>query len=276
MAVIIGVTMSAPLEVRIMQSEINAELQSKQNAYLEKLNNETDSIYNKKSAIYLENLNKTEKSIADKNDYFETRRLELVEQMKQLDLEAAGKTANGVAGMGPAYKSKKENLDKLEAERKQAEAQFVPESDRLRTLAENNRSKLSNIEKQREDAKKQNEDRKDQLDGLLERINISHEIGGLVPWMIMLLILAIETGPVFFKLMMIKGPYDYLTENKYKLILAKSGIIELPAQTIDNKAVVEYRYYQVEKMGELAEKANDKWKEEVSSDIQQNPDKYIQ
>jgi len=275
MAVIIGITMSAPLEVRILQSEINAELQSKQNAYLEKLNNETDSIFNKKSALYLDNLNKTEKTIADKAAYFETRRLELVEQMKQLDLEAAGKTANGVAGMGPAYRSKKENLDKLEAERKQAEGQFIPESNRLRLLAESNRAKLSNIEKEREDAKKKNEVRKDQLDGLLQRIEISHEIGGLVPWMIMFLLLAIETGPVFFKLMMIRGAYDYLSDNKKKLILAKSGIIELEPQTKDNKAVVEYKYYQVEKMGELAEKANEKWKEEISADIEQNPDKYI-
>jgi hypothetical protein len=275
MAVIIGITMSAPLEVRILQSEINAELQSKQNAYLEKLNNETDSIFNKKSALYLDNLNKTEKTIADKAAYFETRRLELVEQMKQLDLEAAGKTANGVAGMGPAYRSKKENLDKLEAERKQAEGQFIPESNRLRLLAESNRAKLSNIEKEREEAKKKNEVRKDQLDGLLQRIEISHEIGGLVPWMIMFLLLAIETGPVFFKLMMIRGAYDYLSDNKKKLILAKSGIIELEPQTKDNKAVVEYKYYQVEKMGELAEKANEKWKEEVSADIEQNPNKYI-
>jgi len=275
MAVIIGITMSAPLEVRILQSEINAELQSKQNAYLEKLNNETDSIFNKKSALYLDNLNKTEKTIADKAAYFETRRLELVEQMKQLDLEAAGKTANGVAGMGPAYRSKKENLDKLEAERKQAEGQFIPESNRLRMLAESNRAKLSSIEKEREESKKINEVRKDQLDGLLERIHISHEIGGLVPWMIMFLLLAIETGPVFFKLMMIRGAYDYLSENKKKLVLAKSGIIELEPQTKDNKAVVEYKYYQVEKMGELAEKANEKWKDEVSADIEQNPDKYI-
>ncbi len=42
--------------------------------------------------MYLDNLNKTEKTIADKAAYFETRRLELVEQMKQLDLEAAGLT----------------------------------------------------------------------------------------------------------------------------------------------------------------------------------------
>ena len=276
MALIIGITMSAPLEIRVMQSEINAELQTKQKDYLKLLNNQTDSIYDNKARISLEKLKQTEKQIDDKAEYFEKRRSELLDQMKQLDLEAAGKTENGVKGMGPAYRSKKENLEKLETERKLAEEKYAPEDLRLKKLAEKYRNAISAIDIERENEKKLNVAAKNGLDGLLERIKISHEIGGLVPWMLMFLLLAIETGPVFFKLMMIAGPYDYLSENKKKLILAKSGIIELPPHTKDNKAVVEYKYYQVEKMGKLAEKANDKWEEQVSNDIQQNPEKYIQ
>jgi hypothetical protein len=276
MALIIGITMSAPLEVRILQSEINSELQIRQEKYLAELNKNTDININNEGKEAVENLNKVEKSIEGKTAYFETRRLELLEQMKQLDLEAAGKTANGVAGMGPAYKSKKVNLDKMEAERKEAALKFVPEEKRLQNLAEGYRTKITQLEIKRAEAYKKNEVKKNGKDGLLERIQISHEIGGWVPWMIMLLLLAIEMGPVFFKLMMIKGPYDYLEDNKKKLILAKSGIIELPPQTKDDKAVVEYKYYQVEKMGQLAEKANDKWQEQVSSDIDKNPEKYIQ
>ena len=275
MAVIIGITMSKPLEIRIMQSEINAELQSRQNAYLEKLNNETDSIFVKKAALWNDNLTKTEKEIKAKNDYFETRRLELLDQMKQLDLEAAGKTANGVVGMGPAYRSKKANLEKLEEERKQAVANMQPELARLNKLAEEYRTKLASINKEADEAKVENKNRKNQLDGLLERIKISHEVGGLVPLMIMLLLLAIETGPIFFKLMMIKGAYDYLEENKKKLILAKSGIVELPPHTKDDKAVVEYKYHQVEKMAEVAAEANEIWKQQTSADLQNNPGKYI-
>ena len=163
MAVIIGITMSKPLEIRIMQSEINAELQSRQNAYLEKLNNETDSIFVKKAALWNDNLTKTEKEIKAKNDYFETRRLELLDQMKQLDLEAAGKTANGVVGMGPAYRSKKANLEKLEEERKQAVANMQPELARLNKLAEEYRTKLASINKEADEAKVENKNRKNQF-----------------------------------------------------------------------------------------------------------------
>lgn len=275
MALIIGITMSAPLEIRVMQSEINAQLQTKQKDYLKKLNNQTDSIYDSNAKISLLNLTQTEKIINDKSEYFEKRRGELLEQMKQLDLEAAGKTENGAKGMGPAYRSKKENLDKLEAERKLAEEKSAPEEARLKKLAEKYRNIITAIDIDRENEKKLNVAAKNGLDGLLERIKISHEIGGMVPWMIMLLLLAIETGPVIFKLMMIAGPYDYLSENKKKLFLAKSGIIELPPHTKDDKAVVEYKYYQVEKMGELSEIANDKWQEVLSADIEKNPVKYI-
>ena len=275
MAVIIGVTMSAPLEIRIMQSEIDAELQSKQNAYLEKLNAETDTIINKKAASWKIQLNKTEKEIKEKQDYFELRRLELKDQMKSLDDEAAGKTANGSIGMGPAYRSKKASLDKLEAERLQSVESAKPELARLQKNADIYREKVQNIESEREELKKENITRKNQLDGLLERIHISHEIGGWVPWIIMALLLMIETGPIFFKLMMIKGPYDYLEENKKKLILAKSGIIELPPHVEGDKAVVEYKYLQVEAMSDVAKSANESWAQQVNSDIKQNPEKFL-
>lgn len=275
MAVIIGVTMSAPLEIRIMQSEIDAELQSKQNAYLEKLNAESDTIINKKTASWKVQLDKVEKEIEKNKTYFETRRLELKDQMKALDDEAAGKTANGSVGMGPAYRSKKANLDKLEAERIKAEEAAAPEIARLQKNADTYREKMQNIESEREELKKENVKRKNQLDGLLERIHISHEIGGLVPWVIMALLLMIETGPIFFKLMMIKGPYDYLEENKKKLILAKSGIIELPPHVEGDKAVVEYKYLQVDAMSDVAKGANESWTNQVNSEIKDNPAKFL-
>ena len=67
------------------------------------------------------------------------------------------------------------------------------------------------------------------LDGLMKRIQISHEIGGAVPIFILLLLLAIETGPIFFKMMLRKGAYDYLVENEKRITAAREGI-EIDAQ----------------------------------------------
>ena len=63
-----------------------------------------------------------------------------------------------------------------------------------------------------------------QLDGLMERIHISHEIGGIVPWLIFLILLSIEAGPIFFKMMMTKGAYDFQVENTKKRFEAYNGI----------------------------------------------------
>jgi hypothetical protein len=63
----------------------------------------------------------------------------------------------------------------------------------------------------------------------MKRIQISHEIGGLVPWAILLLLLAIETGPIFFKMMLTKGTYDYMRENSMRLATANLGV-EVDAQ----------------------------------------------
>jgi hypothetical protein len=85
----------------------------------------------------------------------------------------------------------------------------------------------------------------------------------------------IETGPIFFKLMTTHGVYDYLSENKKKIILAKSGIIELPPHVEGNKAVVEYQYLQVEAMSDVAKGANESWAQQVNSDIKENPEKFL-
>ena len=58
----------------------------------------------------------------------------------------------------------------------------------------------------------------------MKRIHISHEIGGLVPIVILLLLLAIETGPIFFKMMLVRGAYDYLVENEMRIATARAGV----------------------------------------------------
>lgn len=63
------------------------------------------------------------------------------------------------------------------------------------------------------------------LDGLLERIKLSHEIAGLwISLFITLLFMSIELTPIFFKLMLTKSPYDFLKDNIEELMKAEQGI----------------------------------------------------
>ena len=63
------------------------------------------------------------------------------------------------------------------------------------------------------------------LDGLLERIKLAHHIAGFwISLFITLLFMAIEMTPIFFKLMLVKSPYDFLKENVEELMKAEQGI----------------------------------------------------
>ena len=224
-AIILGFAISAPIEVRILKTEIDAELQNKQDDYLIDLNLKTDSITTLQMQNKKLDLAKVETEVNEIEQVFEKQRIEILDARKRLEDEIAGRIGSGKAGEGPAAKAQKENLNKQEfelLEKKKAKEPTV--------LALNQRGKrltqeIDEIDKGRDEKYKKNQIVAHQLDGLMERIHISHEIGGMVPWLIFLVLLSIETGPIFFKMMMNKGVYDYLVDNNKKRIQAYNGII---------------------------------------------------
>ena len=60
--------------------------------------------------------------------------------------------------------------------------------------------------------------------GLVRRIELAHETSPTISWVITLLLLMIEVGPIFFKMMINKSAYDYLQQNQDLLTRAKAGI----------------------------------------------------
>jgi hypothetical protein len=126
------------------------------------------------------------------------------------------------------------------------------------------------------------------LDGLLERIKISHEIGGWVPWIILLVFLAIETGPIFFKMMMTKGVYDYLVENSKHRFLASNGVIHTEEIFHGKDGAVykeTYLYLEaemdeaakkdvVEKQKSLNEKIIGEWHKDTEAQVNANPKNF--
>lgn len=127
------------------------------------------------------------------------------------------------------------------------------------------------------------------LDGLLERIKLAHHIAGVwISLFITLLFMTIELTPIFFKLMLVKTPYDYMEENIKELMKAEEGIY------------IQYNYYKdkqglerdlvthmnVEKLvheklellaaqKDLTKHAIEKYKDKVKKQIDENPDAFI-
>jgi hypothetical protein len=248
MAGIIGVCISAPLEIRILKPEIDAQLELEQNAYLAELNAHAEGQVQSRKVDLLAKMDKAQVFLDERTKYFETRRLEINNQRRQLELEAEGKTAKGVAGRGPAWQDKKDTLDKLEVELARDKAVHAEKEKLVVTDINTWKAQAESLAKELLAAKNSNLKQSRHLDGLMKRIHISHEIGGMVPWAILLLLLAVETGPIFFKMMLIKSSYDYLLENQKRVATAQLGI-EVDAHVFLSETQEEIRvdtYHQVE------------------------------
>jgi hypothetical protein len=224
MAVIIGVCISAPLEIRILKPEIDAQLELEQNEHLAKLNLASEERVSSRKVELGDRIDKAQKMLDDKATYFEKRRLEINAQRRQLELEAEGKTGSGIAGRGPAWRDKKETLDKLEEELQRDGATWGEKEKTVLVDIHSWKKEAEDLSQDLLRAKQSNLRQSRHLDGLLKRIHISHEIGGFVPIAIMLLLLAVETGPIFFKMMLIRGAYDYQLENEKKVATARLGV----------------------------------------------------
>ena len=287
-AIILGFAISSPLEVRILKTEINAELQNKQDDYLMTLNIKTDSITNLQMKNKKTDLSKVENEIKGIEQNFEKQRIEILDGRKRLEDEIAGRIGSGKAGEGPAAKAQKENLNKQEIElqdkKKAKESEITALKDRYARI--NNEVDL--LDKGRDEKYKKNQLIAHQLDGLMERIHISHAIGGVVPWLIFLVLLSIEAGPIFFKMMMNKGVYEYLVDNNKERFKAHSGVVvsdqlvhgkdgATHAERIDYLEVekeIEAKKMQLEKQSDLTSVIIDKWHTKKKDDINTNPESY--
>ena len=287
-AIILGFAISSPLEVRILKTEINAELQNKQDDYLMTLNIKTDSITNLQMKNKKTDLSKVENEIKGIEQNFEKQRIEILDGRKRLEDEIAGRIGSGKSGEGPAAKAQKENLNKQEIElqdkKKAKESEIIALKDRYTRI--NNEVDL--LDKGRDEKYKKNQLIAHQLDGLMERIHISHAIGGVVPWLIFLVLLSIEAGPIFFKMMMNKGVYEYLVDNNKERFKAHSGVVVIDqlvhgkdgvnhAERIDYLEVekeIEAKKMQLEKQSDLTSVIIDKWHTKKKDDINTNPESY--
>ncbi len=281
MALVIGICISSPLEIRILKPEIDAQLELEQNDYRASLDAQSRESADARKTELRGKIEAQQGKRDDRTAYFEKRRLEINDQRRLLELEAEGLTGSGSPGRGPAWQDKKETLDKLEAE-------LTRDRDADATVAGAAGSELTSwkTELDQIDAKYAEEQESHlkqarHLDGLLKRILISHEIGGAVPWMIMALLICVETCPILFKMMLIKGVYDYADENAKRLILARVGIEPGATEFLDGgkrevradlfhrpAATLEEEKRRLRTEARLSKKAHERFEEETDAKIQ--------
>jgi hypothetical protein len=100
--------------------------------------------------------------------------------------------------------------------------------------------------------------------------------------------MAIEMTPIFFKLMLVKSPYDFLKENIDELMKAEQGIHieynyhqdkegqerDLVTHLHKDKLLIEKKALQ-KVQEELTEYAISKYREDMKRKIDQNPEMFV-
>jgi hypothetical protein len=287
MALIISFAMAAPLETRVLQSEIAAQLELEQREHARELNTSSSERVSARKAELLTKISAEQARLDEKDAYFEERRKEIVQQRKDLEAEAEGLTGSGRAGRGPAWQDKKDNLDKLEAELEADRTTDKARREPAEAEIDSWKAEMEALETGLEDEKGKNAKAARQLDGLLARIRIADEIGGGVVWAIRLLLLCVELGPIFFKMMINRSAYDYLEENQKRLVRARAGI-EPDARVFSEAggrehradvhhaelSVIEERKRRAATERALAEVVHEEFVKAKTADIRANPGKY--
>lgn len=209
MGIIIALTISKPVEIRMFQSEIDTKLYEIQQEKV-KLLITKDSLNNKGFDTELIGQRRTfQKQIDAIQKIYNTK-----DSLYNAEVNGSGNLHHGYGPLAKRYEIErdraKKELDLFKADNKR-------ELDNLTTkeLLNQNNKEAKGIRSETVAAG---------LDGLLERIKISDELDPVITMFITLLFLAIELTPIFFKMMLIKGPYDYLEENIKDLVKAQNGI----------------------------------------------------
>lgn len=285
MAIVIGLVLSKPLEIRIMKTEIEARLTEMQKDLAAQYQLRDDKEY-EKARTELDNkkaelMKKREEKTAELRALLDR----ITEQRDRVDKEADG-TASGRAGEGKAFNAKKTNLEEMKAQYDRTKRDYDPEIKSYEMEIATVQTKIDDGLQKREMVFKDNEKKAASLDGLIKRIEIAGQISPGGSFVLSLLLIVLEIAPIFFKMMVAIGPYDYLSENVKRLAIAARGI-ELKDQ-INGKESVEVSdavYYQAQtqcehEIGkleierELTEVAFEAYRDRITADIRANPEKF--
>jgi len=277
MGIIIALTISKPIEIRMFQKEIEAKLTTEKEHYIE-VNRKLKQ--NKYDNNYLIDLEKERKEIISRESDI---RSDIEAKKAEMSIEEK-KCPPGSDNLcrGPEWY-------RLNSERASLEAQLPVVKNSKVTDLKDVDSRINKVKLDRDKELEVVNIKAENMGGLAAKIRIAHQVAGTwTSLFITLLFMVIELTPIFFKMMLIKGPYDYMDENVKELARAESGIEILYNYYEDGEGMEAHKIVNhgaelkskeriliIKAQEELNEKIIQNWKENKKKDIDQNPDKYI-
>ena len=199
LAVIIAIVISKPLELKIFEKEINQVL-------LEQKNDLTLANQNQIAQQFSPNIEGLKNDIIGLQNEITTKETEVNALYDTYISEAEGTAGTKLLGKGPVYKEKRDKHDAALTD--------------LQQLKADNKTKIAQIETQIAQLETNYDTQVatsqpiiDGFDGLMARVNALGTLPWLPSFFIFLLFLAIETSPIFAKLLSPKGEYDFKLED---------------------------------------------------------------
>lgn len=256
LALLLGLIISKPLELKIFEPEINSKLQETQLKEAQRRKEMTEGIFDADIDSAYAKIETYKQEIRKKEELRDN-------VANKLQEELAGRTGSGKAGEGPTARQIRSDLERIQRE-----------------LDDTKKNNQELIEEQQAYVKERKAEKQRQLavndgaiagfDGLIIRLQILHEIAPTISWVITLLFLAIETCPIFFKMMLTIGPFDKVKKERENLIMYKAQV-EVEAQEAEIRNTHE-KILQAQE--EIANLIISKWKEEQVSKIEADPSAY--
>ncbi len=200
MAVLLALVISKPLELKIFEKEINAELIVMEQ---EKFKEQEDKV----KVRYESQIAGWQSEVKVLKDEIATKTTTRDEQALMAIQEADGTGGSGNKNLGPIYRAKKEKADAAQLELDNLLASHVPLiTEKENAIKETQTKVQEEITSLQRGAFGGIAARMDALD----RLTKQSEAILFANIFIMLLFISIETAPIFVKLISSRSPYDYL------------------------------------------------------------------
>ncbi|CAM1371126.1 conserved membrane hypothetical protein [Tenacibaculum litoreum] len=204
LAMIIAVVISKPLELKIFEKEINQVLLTEKNQMT--LDNKTQI-----AQLFTPEIEKINTDIASLKNEIATKEQEVNTLYETYIAEAEGRKGTKLLGKGPVYKEKRDKHDAALSELSQLK---TSNNEKIKTKEEI----IRNLTQQQKEAESKTQPIISNFDGLMARVNALNKLPWLPSFFIFLLFLAIETAPIFTKLISSKSEYDYKLENHESIV----------------------------------------------------------
>lgn len=210
LAVIIAVVISKPLELKIFEKEIDRVLLEQKNEF---------TLANKSQIAeqYTPQIKEMEQSITDLQNEITTKETEVNALYDTYISEAEGTAGTKLLGKGPVYKEKRDKHDAALAELQQLK---IDNTEKIKAIE----TEIATLKSDYDNQVTTSQPIISNFDGLMARVDALGQLPWLPSFFIFLLFLAIETSPIFAKLLSPKGAYDFKLENEETAI--KTNVLQ--------------------------------------------------